>query len=262
MLSLQQIALGYLYPLLFDLAGIFGWDDATLNTIYNNVHDALDGTFWWLIAPPVALVVGVWLAAKNVVAAIPGWITDAAWFVDNLIKPIWGWVVTTINALGAWVNQAATEIWNIAVQVFNAGIKVFQDALNWVIVTLNAFGKQLTDLLQNFGARVTTLVTQFWNAITAPLKPWWNAFQWLWSNFGAQLTAFVTNPFKYITDLITGWIQTILAPFRPLLDFLAWWTNVGAPFLTALVNNPIKVILDLIAPGFIQWALDRIAEKW
>jgi len=260
--ELQRIALRYLYPLLIDLGSVFGWDSDTIVTTYWTLYDELTGAFWYLFAPPLALLCGLWLIVKYAEAAIPGWITDAVSFVRYQVIPLWNWVVWAVQWLSNFASGIGTTIWNTATAVFWALIAPFQNALNWLTTTLSAFGSQLLTFIQNVPGQIYAAVVQFWDTITAPLRYYWNVWTVLWNNFNQTLTAFLSDPGGYIANLLLSWITALLAPFRPLLDFLAWWQNKGAHYLVAFVDDPAQFVFDMVAPRFLSWLAQLIAENW
>ena len=50
--------------------------------------------------------------------------------------------------------------------------------------------------------------------------------------------------------------------FGPLFDLLKWWQSGAGDFVVKFVGDPAGTMLDLLAPKFLSWLSQLIADHW
>ena len=283
-MNVYNFAWGYLYPFLWDVIHAAGYGSDSVDNLYNWLT-SFQGTIWESIlvaalVPPIAL----WLFAKNLIGGIQGTLDQVSGFINGSVAPLWGWVVSTLQAVANGLQHVGDTIWSIVWQFWDwlspqmwgavnalqgqidnlsslLGADI-QNALAFVTTQIQAVQNLISTDIQSALAFVTTQIQAIQTLISTDIQ---NATTWVTSqldNLQSLLSQISGNIETWVSGFVNGVLAQLAAQIQPLFDFLSWWNNHGKQILVEFVNNPGQFVLDLIADAFIDWAANLIAKNW
>ena len=223
-----------------------------------------------------------------------GKLSDAfSWLWDNVLKPVWDWIVKTLTpvweSLSSGISDAVGVITGILSGIWD-GIKAAWDTVFGWLSTL--WDKVVRPVIEAYVGAWTAVITTVWDAI----KTGWNLiFGWLstlWEKVVKPvITAYVGAWVKIIStvwdgikaawNLIVGWLTTLWeVVVKPIITAYvkawtaiittvwdaiktAWDTVVG--WLTGLWTNVVQPIIQAYVDAWkaiISTVWDGITTAW
>ena len=190
---------------------------------------------------------------------------QAARWVADLRVSLTGW----INSIVSWVHGRINWLTGLAYNLSNQARNFAQGLINGVY----AWARPYIDNAINWLRGLYAWIQPFQWLITQFLAGAQGAISWLWHTAWGTLQAFLANPIGFvlgwlvdpIRNLINWWqrygpgLMTFVA--NELADLRTLWDN-GKRILRALVDNPEGFIFDLLAPMFLDWLEQLIADNW
>ncbi len=248
--------------LVSEAARYAGIGNNTRNSLIQTTYNVIYGPIGDIITIACAPIAWIYIQLDNINVSIPNWITDTVNFIIGTVRPVWNWVVNSIDSLVRSMNAVTGTIYNIAVQVVSVAFNSWRDVLdfaNWLRVNFTTLLSQfLNDPYGFIQNKVIPILHANFPALFEIIDFWYAALR-AGRSFISQ---FLADPVGWVTHIALNVLLAAIPGLSVLLSLIAWWRDVGGPFLVALVNNPAGVILDMIAERFVDWAMGVIARKW
>jgi phage-related protein len=229
------------------------------------------------------IVMAVWTAIKNAVAAVVNWFMTNVWPVmqqmfrdigavmqwlyNNVVKPVWAAIQWAIQA--AWVYiQIVFKLWQAII------MNVLVPAIMWL----------WNNVIKPAWNSIKVLTQQLWNSLKYHFNLIKAAFQVvgtflrsIWTNYIKPVWDNIRAGFTVVKDHITGiWNRNIKPVFQAIGDFVkgtlagAFDTGVKAiktawDRLKQAVAVPVRFVVDTVINkgiiGGINWVADKVGVK-
>ena len=180
------------------------------------------------------------------------------------------------SKVAGWVNSARSLAYSLRDQVRNLVWSLYWQARNFAQSIVNqvyAWTRPYVDNAINWLRGLYAWIQPYRDLITNWLVGARGAIDWLWHYAIGRLQAFLNDPIGFalgwlltpIRNIVNFWQQygpglmTFVA--NELADLRTLWEN-GKRILKALVDNPEGFIFDLLAPMFLDWLEQLIADNW
>lgn len=189
---------------------------------------------------------------------VAGWITDLRVTLTRTVDSVRSWAQGQIN----WLIGLAYSLYNQA-----------RDFAQSIVNQVYAWVRPYVDSAIHWLRGLYEWIQPFRELITGWLMGARAAVDWLWHRAWGALQAFLANPIGFVL----GWL------FDPIRNLINWWQTYGPGLMTfvanelhdlrttwengkrilkALVDNPEHFIFDLLAPMFLDWLEQLIADNW
>jgi len=247
-------------PILLWVAGI-GLVVGALIYAYNNIgwfKDAVDAAWTWIKDVTAAFVAWFVSTAWPAISAALAWLGEKfAWLYENVIKPVFGFIVSVIAGFISWLTGTAIPWVQGAVAAVGAAFtwlneKVIQPVWNWI------------------KGAVSNVVTWFQTVVVpafqTAVRVIGDVFNWFQRNIIGPVMFFS----RLLINALVSWFQNTAVPlFRAAVQFLAdkftWFRDrVISPvfnWVKSIINSVASWFHGVLVP-FFQRAIQSLADKF
>jgi phage-related protein len=262
MQSLKAYVLGRGAALIDLMMSAYGFGQGDIQYVLSVFVSALYGVFGDALTIPFGVLIWLYDQISNIRVTLPSWVTWLYNYVTGYVSSTLQWLISSVQYLNSALQDIPSDILTTVNNVVSAAFSVWMGVLTYAQYIYNNFGWLLIRFLSDTFGFISSVISQAFPVIYPLFTGLLQFFASVLQPSIGFITQFLSDPAGFVTGIFHTLIDAALMPLRPLLDFLAWWSNTGAPFLVQLTADPVKVLLDILAPSFIDWLLELLAEHW
>ena len=226
----------------------------------------------------------LWSEIENRVNALRSWAQGRISWLSGYAFGLYWQAISKIydiraaieSKVAGWVNGARSLAYSLRDQIRNLAWSLYWQARSFAGGLVQQAKSALyyyVDVAKDWLRGRFDWILGFRDLIVNFLAPARAVISWLWHRAWGALQAFLNDPIGFvlgwllnpIRNLINWWqrygpgLMTFVA--NELADLRTLWEN-GKRILKALVDNPEGFIFDLLAPMFLDWLEQLIADNW
>ncbi len=265
------------------------WNDVLVewNRVYNwfiSLRDYITAKIQQLLGTAVSALVSLINAVSNIANQAQTLANTAVAWINNTAQSVVNWVNIYRNRLtyvidnvynwliSFWLDPAGQiraylgSAWSWVVAFYNNAAGTIKAYLGSAWTWLASFYSNPWGVIHGFLGAAWDWLVGFYNDAAGTIRRYLGA-AWTW------LAALYADPYHVIAALLgPGWAWLLsLFGLNPagliafVRDAMVYWYNTWSLYrsvLTTFLRDPVRFVLDGLAPVFIDWLVQLVADNW